>query len=75
MTTPSDPGGAHHVVVNDEVQHALLALVHRGPHRWGVAPEESSRAEDLGVHWTDMRPRSVVREMEIADNGAGVLPL
>jgi hypothetical protein len=45
------------------------------PTGWAVALEESSRAEDLGVRWTDMRPRSLVREMEIAGNGAGAVPL
>jgi uncharacterized protein YbdZ (MbtH family) len=70
MTNPSDdPDGIHHVVVNDECQHALLALVHRGPHgldgrtRRELAPGGPPRA------LTDMRPRSLVREMEIAGNG------
>lgn len=45
------------------------------PTVWTVALEESTRTEDLGVHCTDMRPRSPVLEMEIAGNGAGATPL
>jgi uncharacterized protein YbdZ (MbtH family) len=63
------------VVVNDYGQHALLASFTEVPTVWTFALEESSRTEDLSVHWTDMRGRSPVLEMEIAGNGAGATPL
>jgi hypothetical protein len=76
MTNPfDDPNGSHHVVVNDNGQHALLVLVHRGLH--GL----DGRTRGEHAHGGPRRalhrhaPAKPVREMEIAGNGAGATPL
>jgi len=79
MTNPfDDPDGTFHVVVNDEGQHALWPSFAEVPAGWTVALEQSSRTACLAyvsAHWTDMRPRSLVRDMEIAGNSGGASSL
>jgi len=74
MTNPfDDPDGSYHVVVNGEDQHALWPAFAEVPAGWTVRLAESSRAACLAYvseQWTDMRPRSLVRDMEIAGRPA-----
>jgi Uncharacterized protein conserved in bacteria len=67
MTNPfDDPDGTFHVVVNDEGQHALWPGFAGVPAGWEIALEATTRQACLDYvaeHWTDMRPRSLVREM------------
>lgn len=56
------------VLVNDEGQHSLWpAAIQPAPEGWVVAHAEDARQACLDYvneHWTDMRPKSLIREME-----------
>lgn len=68
MTNPfEDENGRYFVLVNDENQHSLWPSFVDVPAGWTVRLEESSRQEALDYineNWTDMRPASLVREMD-----------
>jgi MbtH protein len=68
VTNPfEDENGTYLVLVNDEGQHSLWPEWIDVPAGWTVANPASSRADALEYverNWTDMRPRSLVREME-----------
>ncbi|GAA3886295.1 MbtH family protein [Streptomyces sedi] len=68
MTNPfEDESGTYLVLVNDEGQHSIWPSFIDAPAGWTVAFGESGRQECLDYvdeHWTDMRPASLVREME-----------
>ncbi|GGK15987.1 protein mbtH [Streptomyces camponoticapitis] len=70
MTNPFDDAeGRFLVLVNDEGQHSLWPSFAEVPAGWTVAHPEDSRQACLDyveTHWTDMRPRSLVRSMEEA---------
>ncbi|MFD4947379.1 MbtH family protein [Streptomyces sp. NPDC058239] len=70
MTNPFDDAeGRFLVLVNDEGQHSLWPSFAEVPAGWTVAHPEDSRQSCLDyveTHWTDMRPRSLVRSMEDA---------
>ncbi|MFD9504455.1 MbtH family protein [Streptomyces sp. NPDC060035] len=70
MTNPFDDAeGRFLVLVNDEGQHSLWPSFAEVPAGWTVAhPEDSRQAclDHIETHWTDMRPRSLVRSMEDA---------
>ena len=58
------------VLVNDEGQHSLWPAFADVPAGWSIAHGEGPRAECLeyiDAHWTDMRPRSLVRAMDDDD--------
>ncbi|GHH94993.1 MbtH family protein [Streptomyces capillispiralis] len=65
-----DNDAQYRVLVNDEGQHSLWPAFAEVPAGWTVAhPEDSRQAclDYVNEHWTDMRPLSLVRQME----GAG----
>ncbi|WP_149829669.1 MbtH family protein [Streptomyces tailanensis] len=68
MTNPfDDPNGKFFVVVNDENQHALWPAFADIPLGWTSAHGAAGREDCLAYvekHWTDMRPASLIREME-----------
>ena len=68
MTNPfEDEDGTYLVLVNDEGQHSLWPEFADVPAGWEVAHGPDGRAaclEYVEVHWTDLRPRSLVRAME-----------
>ena len=58
--------------MNDEGQHSLWPEFAPVPDGWVVAHGPDTRAACLAhvdAHWTDMRPRSLVRAMEGDDTG------
>ncbi len=68
MTNPfEDENGTYHVLVNDEGQHSLWPHFVDVPEGWQVVLEGRSRKECLDhieENWTDLRPLSLVRQME-----------
>ncbi|SOB81283.1 MbtH family protein [Streptomyces sp. 1331.2] len=65
-----DPEGSYLVLVNDEGQHSLWPAYIDVPEGWRTALEATARdaaLDYINTHWTDMRPASLVREMEGAD--------
>lgn len=72
MTNPfDDPDGRFLVLVNDEGQHSLWPVVITPvPAGWTVAHQEDDRQACLDFvneHWTDMRPKSLIRRMAEAE--------
>lgn len=64
-----DNDAQYRVLVNDEGQHSLWPAFAEVPAGWTVAhPEDSRQAclDYVNEHWTDMRPLSLVRQMEDA---------
>ncbi|MFF2922151.1 MbtH family protein [Streptomyces celluloflavus] len=62
-----DPDGTYLVLVNEEDQHSLWPAFAEVPQGWTVALAETDRRSALDFiteHWTDMRPRTLVRAME-----------
>jgi MbtH protein len=77
-----DPDGRFLVLVNDEGQHSLWPVFADVPAGWTVVFGEDSPGDAPGAdraaaleyveqHWTDMRPRSLVEEMERAERAQG----
>jgi MbtH protein len=71
MTTNpfEDEDGRYLVLVNDEGQHSLWPAFAEVPAGWLVAFGEDSRAaclEYVEQNWTDMRPKSLIAEMDAA---------
>lgn len=68
MTNPfEDADGRYLALVNDEGQYSLWPVFVEVPAGWTVARQESTRQECLDFieqNWTDMRPLSLVREMD-----------
>ena len=68
MANPfEDENGTYHVVVNDEGQHSLWPTFVDVPAGWRIALKSDSRAACLDFidkHWTDMRPQSLIKNME-----------
>jgi MbtH protein len=64
-----DPDGRFLVLVNDEGQHSLWPEFADIPPGWtkvfGVAGREPC-LDYVTTHWTDMRPRTLVEQMEKA---------
>ncbi|MEV6962265.1 MbtH family protein [Streptomyces sp. NPDC051207] len=67
-TNPFEDNDAQYrVLVNDEGQHSLWPAFAEVPAGWTVVhPEDSRQAclDYVNEHWTDMRPLSLVRQME-----------
>ncbi|GEB52748.1 MULTISPECIES: MbtH family protein [Streptomyces] len=62
-----DENGSFYVLVNDENQHSLWPTFAEVPAGWTVVFGEDSRQACLDYvekNWTDMRPASLIREME-----------
>ncbi|OZM71655.1 MbtH family protein [Amycolatopsis antarctica] len=72
MSNPfDDEDGTFKVLVNDEGQHSLWPAFAEVPAGWTVVFGEDSRQaclEYVETNWTDMRPNSLIRQME-ADAG------
>ncbi|MFF3272717.1 MbtH family protein [Streptomyces chrestomyceticus] len=70
MTNPfENPDSTYLVLVNDEGQHSLWPSFADVPAGWTVAHGEDTRDACLAhveEHWTDMRPKSLVRVMDEA---------
>ena len=69
MTTNpfEDEDGRYFVLVNDEGQHSLWPTFAEVPSGWQVVFGEDSRAACLDyveTNWTDMRPNSLIAEMD-----------
>jgi MbtH protein len=73
MTTNpfEDEDGVYLVLVNDEGQHCIWPSFADVPDGWTVAHQEDTRAaclEFIEENWTDMRPKSLIEEMEGRDS-------
>lgn len=68
MTNPfDDPDGRFLVLVNEEGQYSLWPQFADVPQGWKVLFGVSDRAsciEYIDTNWTDMRPRSLVEQMD-----------
>ncbi|AQZ69230.1 MbtH protein [[Actinomadura] parvosata subsp. kistnae] len=68
MTNPfDDVDGTFFVLVNDEGQHSLWPVFAEIPQGWTAVYGEAGRQECLQYveeHWTDMRPKSLVAQMD-----------
>lgn len=68
MTNPFEDENARYLVlVNDEGQHSLWPEFAEIPEGWAAVCGPDSREVCLTyveTHWTDLRPRSLVRQME-----------
>jgi MbtH protein len=68
MTNPfDDEDGEFSVLVNGEGQYSLWATLRSVPAGWTAVGPLGSRADCLAYieeTWTDMRPRSLAREMD-----------
>jgi MbtH protein len=73
MTTNpfDDDDGVYLVLVNPEGQHSLWPSFADVPDGWTVAHGEDTRAaclEFIEQNWTDMRPKSLIEDMERRDS-------
>jgi MbtH protein len=62
-----DEDGRYLVLINDEGQYSLWPSFVEVPAGWSVALPESDRRTALDYveqNWTDMRPKSLIRQME-----------
>jgi MbtH protein len=62
-----DEDGTFLVLANDEGQHCIWPTFADVPAGWTVVHDKDSRAACLAYieeNWTDMRPKSLVMEME-----------
>jgi MbtH protein len=70
MTNPFDDDSASFVVlINAEGQHSLWPAFAAVPGGWSVVFGAADRAgclDYVGQNWTDMRPKSLVDEMDVA---------
>jgi MbtH protein len=75
MANPFDNDeGVFSVLINDEGQHSLWPEFADVPAGWTTIHGPDSRAgclEYVNANWTDMRPRSLVREMDGVRSAAG----
>lgn len=73
MTNPFENNDANYIVlINDEGQHSIWPETIDVPKGWTTLHGPDSRAECLRyieANWTDMRPNSLIREMEKARLG------
>ena len=67
MANPfDDENGRFAVLVNEEGQYSLWPTFKSVPAGWSAVVADGTRQECLAYieeHWTDMRPRSLVEEM------------
>jgi MbtH protein len=67
-----DEDASYYVLINDEGQHSLWPVFASVPAGWEIIFGEDKRQACLDFvekNWTDMRPKSLIRQME---SGAGV---
>lgn len=68
-----DENGTFYALVNDEGQHSLWPTFVDVPSGWRIVHGEADRAsclEYIERNWTDLRPLSLVREMEGHEAGS-----
>ncbi|WP_326609095.1 MbtH family protein [Streptomyces scopuliridis] len=69
-TNPFEDNDAdYYVLINEEGQHSLWPVFAEVPAGWTVVHGQDSKEaclEFVNKNWTDMRPLSLVREMEAA---------
>ena len=68
-----DPDAKYLVLINEEGQHSLWPVFADVPDGWEVIFGEDGRQECLDFiekNWTDMRPNSLIRQMEADAAGA-----
>jgi MbtH protein len=67
MTNPfEDQNSTYLVLINDEGQYSLWPSYLDVPLGWKIAHSSDSRQaclDYINQHWTDMRPRSLVKQM------------
>lgn len=77
MANPfEDESGAYQVVVNDEGQYSLWPVFLSIPDGWSAVGPEGNRQSCLAwidTNWTDMRPKSLIAQMENAERSSGYL--
>jgi MbtH protein len=75
MTNPfDDEAGEFLVLINDEGQHSLWPTQFDVPAGWRkIGPQGTRQAcmEWIDANWTDMRPLSLVREMNALAKSRG----
>jgi MbtH protein len=62
-----DEAGTYVVLINNEGQYSLWPAMIEVPAGWGVAHGEDTRKaclEFVNDNWTDMRPNSLVQEIQ-----------
>jgi MbtH protein len=68
MTNPFERDDAtYHVIVNADGQYSIWPVFKDVPRGWSAAVKSSTRRECLewiGEHWKDMRPKSLVVQMD-----------
>jgi MbtH protein len=68
MTNPfDDENGTYYALINDEGQYSLWPVFAEIPAGWTIAFGEGTRKACLDFidrEWTDMRPRSLIAQME-----------
>ncbi|WP_018501437.1 MbtH family protein [Parafrankia discariae] len=70
-----DENGTFFVLVNSEGQHSLWPSFAVVPAGWTVVHGEETRQSCLDyveANWTDLRPRSLVEQMERGASASGV---
>ncbi|MER7989949.1 MbtH family protein [Streptomyces noursei] len=68
-----DDNGTFYVLVNDENQHSLWPVFAEVPAGWTIVFGADSRqacVDYVEKNWTDMRPASLIRAMEEAEQTA-----
>jgi MbtH protein len=64
-----DEDGEYLVLINDEGQYSLWRTFKPIPPGWRAVGPQGARSECLefiNTNWTDMRPKSLIRQMELA---------
>jgi len=67
MNPFDDESGEFCVLMNDEGQYSLWPTFKEVPKGWAAVLQKGSRKECLEYidkHWVDMRPKSLIAEME-----------
>ncbi len=62
-----DENGIFYVLINDEDQHSLWPTFADVPPGWTIVHGPQNRRSCLDYieeHWTDMRPKSLIEQME-----------
>jgi MbtH protein len=66
-----DDGIVYKVVINDEEQYSIWPTDRENPRGWHDGGKRGPKAECLAFikeHWTDMRPLSLRRRLETAED-------
>ncbi len=72
-----DENGEFYALVNDEGQYSLWPTFSAVPSGWTVSHGPGSRQsalEHIEAAWTDLRPKSLVEQMERAERERATVP-